>query len=335
MKVNLSLFFAFFLCFSLFSQDLVLSPLPSTTNCQPGVINKSPSKGILFEYGVIPKLQLRNSNTFDVANPSKIGVNKQLKFKLKAPIVLKENLKVLAGWNYASEEYNFDYLDSENGGLFNSVDDLHLKSSSLSLFMIKPLSPKFYFAVKAQASFNGDYEGMFDFDQQYANYALATIFGVKKRENLEWGVGLLFREGPNNSLPVLPFGIYNHTFNDKWGIEATIPTSIKGRFNIDNRNILLFGPEFESRNYAIRNLGEQADPYFLKRSELRFAMSYQRHLGSWFWLELSSGLTHNFTTSFEVNSLDGVGRTADYNSSTSPFFKVGVFINPSSMMKKK
>ncbi len=333
MKATLSLLFSIiFLSFTL-AQDLVLSPMPSV-NCQPGVINKSPSKGISFEYGLIPNLQLRNQNTFDISNPTKIGVSKQFKFKLKAPILLKDNLKLLAGWNYAGEEYSFDYLGTENGGLFNSVDDIHLKSSSLSLYLIKSINHKYYFAAKAQASFNGDYDGMFNFDQRYASYNLATIFGVKKRANVEWGVGLLFRHGPNTNLPVLPFGIYNHTFNDKWGIEATIPSSIKGRYNINKKNILLFGPEFESRSYAVDNLGKESEPYFLRRSELRFAVNYQRHLGSWFWLELSTGYTHNFTTSLEIDNMSGLNAPANFNTSSSPFFKVGVFISPSSMKKK-
>ena len=43
--------------------------------------------------------------------------------------------------------------------LLNNIHDRSLKSSRLSLYMIKPINDKYYVAFKGDASFNGDYNG--------------------------------------------------------------------------------------------------------------------------------------------------------------------------------
>lgn len=327
----------FFICSSLFlccfsfvqGQDFILSPTAKEL-CKPGVINKSPTKGILFEYEMTPNVRLQNLT--GESSSSESGVNKRFNMKLKAPLVIRKDLKVIAGWNYYSEEYNFGRLQTDNFRLLSNINDRHLKSSRLTLSVIKPINDRHYLAVKAQASFNGDYDGVFDFDQKYANYDVATIFGVKKRRDVEWGVGLFYRHG--GSLPVLPIAIYNQTFNTKWGIEAVIPSRVKLRYNINQKNILLFGPELDSRRYFVDNHLDRA--YTMRRTDLKLALSYQRHLGSLFWMELSGGYVHNFSTRFETDQLgDDIPSTYDYNYSSSPFIKVGVFLSPSKILKKK
>ncbi len=331
LRTTLSFFLLIFFVYTVKSQDIVLTPLGKTL-CQPGVINKSPTKGLVFEYGMNPAVNLQQTGDSDISANS---LNKRFKVKLKAPLINKEGLKVIAGWNFYGEEYRLQNVEGEGFKLFEDIDNRDLKSSSLTLSAIKPVNDKYYLAVKAQASFNGDYNGLFDFNQDYASYNLATILGVKKRNDLEWGVGLLFRYSPNNNnnLPVLPFAFYNRTFNDKWGIEAIVPSSIKARYNINPRNILLFGPEFESRNYFINN--ESSAPYTLRRSEIRLGVDYQKHLGSWFWLEVSGGYTHNLNTKFEMNESGNQFNAYDFDASGSPYFKVGIFISPSKIRSNK
>ena len=330
MRVILCLFSICFCISVSFSQDLILTPLGLNKEfCQPGVVHKSPTKGILLEYEMTPNVIFQNIN--NGISSSESASNKRFNMKLKAPLVLRKNLKVFAGWNYYSEEYEFDRLQSDNFRLLNNINNKHLKSSRLTLSLIKPINSKYYLAVKGQASFNGDYNGMFNFSQKYANYNIIAMLGVKKRSNQEWGVGLMYNHG--SSMPVIPIGMYNHTFNAKWGIEAIIPSKIKLRYNINKKNILLFGPELESRRYFIDNHADKA--YTMRRTDLRLALSYQRHLGSWFWMELSGGYTQNFSTKFETSQSGQVLDTYDYNSSGSPFLKVGLFISPSKVLGKK
>ena len=59
---------------------------PFENYCKPGVIRKSPSKGILLEYGLYPGINLNAENA---AAGDRNDVNKygRLRVKLKAPII--------------------------------------------------------------------------------------------------------------------------------------------------------------------------------------------------------------------------------------------------------
>ncbi len=337
MKVVLSLCFSF-ICLSMcFAQDLILTPLGETL-CLPGVINKSPSKGLNLEYGLNPNVSLRSENSTSNSEPTKIDVNHRYTIKLKAPILNKEKFKMLIGWNYYGELYNFDEIGIDNAQIFNTINGKHLKSSRISLYLVKPINHKYYFALKAVASYNGDYKGMFNFDKRYARYDVATIFGIKKRSNLEWGVGLLFRKNFNNSFPVIPFAIYNHTFNSKWGIETTIPTSFMLRHNISDKHNFLIGPQFESRIYSINvedEVSNELDPFHMRRSEWRLALRYQRNIKSWLWTEAATGYVQNFNTRFEEIENGTDPDPIRVKPSNGVFFKLGLFLSPPKDKLKK
>lgn len=326
MRVILCLFFVCFYTSVVIGQDLVLSPI-SKDLCKPGVIHKSPTKGLVFDYEINPSVRLRSTSS--ASGVSETGFNKRFRMKLKAPIVLRKDLKVIAGWNYYSEEYDFNRLETDGFRLLSNINDKHLKSSRLTLSVIKPINEKIYLAVKGQASFNGDYSGMFNFDPQYANYSIVGLLGIKSQPHLEWGIGMIYRYNSNSNLPIIPIVMYNHTFNKKWGVEVLLPTKAKVRYNINERNILLVGPELESRRYYVDNHADRA--YTMRRTDLKLDLSYQRHLGSLFWMEVSGGYIYNFSTKFETNQSD----TYHYNSSSSPFLKLGFFVSPTKILSKK
>ncbi|MFT5165364.1 MAG: hypothetical protein ACI8P3_000589 [Saprospiraceae bacterium] len=330
MKVVLCLFFPFLLLTTLVAQDLVITPIGEIL-CKPGVINKSPGKGFLIEYELNPDIRMRSNNAASLSNPTKVGVNKRFNLKLKAPLINKEKFKMLVGWNYYSEEYKFTYVGQDNASIFNNIDDEHLKSSRISLYAIRPINHKYYVAIKAVASYNGDYDGALSFDERYTRYDFAGIFGVKKRTNLEWGVGLLVRKNFTKSFPLLPFAVYNQTFNAKWGVEITFPTSLQGRYNFNKKSLLLFGPQYQSRSYSIDITDKATNieaPYLLRRSELRFNVRYDHNIKSWLWLELSTGYVRNFSTRFDVVEKGADVGLTKVTPTNGPFFKFGLFLSP-------
>lgn len=117
-----SLCFVFFLVSLLSAQDLILTPMGETL-CSPGVINKSPGKGVVFDYGINPNINLRSENATSVSEPSKVGINHRFTIKVKAPILNKEKFKMLVGWNYYGERYNFDQIGDINTLIFNTINN--------------------------------------------------------------------------------------------------------------------------------------------------------------------------------------------------------------------
>jgi hypothetical protein len=316
------------------AQDLVLSPIGEGF-CKPGVVGKSPSKGLLIDYTVLPNIKVYPYNN-GVQDPNAQRVSShRLSFKLKAPIIYKPNFTMLVGFAHYREEYNVSTLTNGNVSILNTIHDRSLKSSRLSLYMIKPINEKYYVAFKGDASFNGDYNGVINFDSRYLKYNIGLLFGVKSRPNIEWGAGILFRSSfVRSSVPVLPFGIYNRTFNDKWGIEAVIPVSIKARYNINSSNLILFGPEYESRTYSLDNINSGGNnaafsEFFMKRAELKFSVTYERQLSDWVWISAQAGYSHNFNTTFtEVDFKGTLLPAVSVAPADGVFFKVGVFVSP-------
>ena len=338
--------FAICLCLSLFvnlafAQDLVLSPIGETF-CKPGVVGKSPSKGLVFDYTVLPNIKVYPfKNGIQDLNPQNLSSNR-LSFKLKAPIIYKKSFTMLVGFAHYRESYEVSRLANGDETILNSINERSLKSSRLSLYMIKPVNNKIYMAFKADASFNGDYKGLISFNSRYVKYNVALILGVKPRPDIEWGAGLLFRSSfVRSSVPVLPFGIYNRTFNEKWGIETVLPVSIKGRYRINTKSLLLFGPEYESRTYSLDNINSGTphsnfSEFFMKRSELKFAVSYQRQLTNWIWLNAQTGYSHNFNTRFtEIDFKGTILPEVMVAPADGVFFKVGIFVSPPKNIKCK
>ena len=334
--------FAICLCLSFLvklvsAQDLVLSPIGETF-CKPGVVGKSPSKWILLDYTYLPNIKVNPyTNGVQDGNSQRVSSNR-LSFKLKAPIIYKPNFTMLVGFAHYREEYSVSNLTNGDVSILNNIHDTSLKSSRLSLYMIKPINDKFYVAFKGDASFNGDYNGLISFDEQYLKYNIGLILGVKPQPNLEWGIGILYRSSfVRSSVPILPFGIYNRTFNNKWGIETVLPVSIKARYNINPKSLLLFGPEYESRSYSLDNInnansGNNSVTYsdvFMRRSELKFAVAYEHQISDWVWFSAQAGYSHNFNTKFTEVDFKGVTLPeVAVAPADGVFFKVGVFVSP-------
>ena len=336
MRFSICLFSLLFSLNFVSAQDLVISPI-SGSFCKPGVVGKSPSKGILFDYTMLPNIKVNPYNKGIKDLNTQNTSSNRFRFKMKVPIIHKPNFTLLLGFAHYREEYHVSDLSNGELSILNAIHDQSLKSSRLSINILKPLNEKVYLAFKGDASFNGDYNGIISFDNRYLKYNIGLLVGVKPRPDIEWGAGLLFRSSfVKSSIPVLPFAIYNRTFNEKWGIETILPVSIKARYNFNPKNLILFGPEYESRSYSLGNINSATSnntgnisEFFMKRSELKFSVTYEHQISDWVWFNVQTGYSHNFNTSF--TEIDFKGQTLPV-SVVSPadgvFFKVGVFISP-------
>ena len=120
MRFAICLFFSFLVKF-VSAQDLVLSPIGGSF-CKPGVVGKSPSKGL--------QLRLRISYQTSISTPINDGVPNtqtlkrfqvtQFTLKLKAPIIYKPNFTLLVGFSHYREEYHVSKL--QNNGGYNSFE---------------------------------------------------------------------------------------------------------------------------------------------------------------------------------------------------------------------
>lgn len=296
--------------------------------CKPGVIHKSKSKGV--EVAWTPSLS-RNvipTDATESVNKSRLERLDEIKFKFKIPIVNAESIKALLGFEHGRDVFDFNEIRGLQSNFFVNLDERVLKYNKFTAYLTKSIDYKYYIILRLRAAFNGDYDYFVDIDNRYSTYSATGIFGVKPREDLEYGFGISYSNGFNR-VRVLPFGIYNRTFNDKWGIETLLPVQIFGRYNATEETILLFGAEYTSRRYSLDNFipGEEfAEMLNIRNAGINVLVSLERKLFGWIWTNAKIG--YHLPFSSRIDNLSVPENSFRFQQGSHPFFKLGIFITP-------
>jgi len=293
--------------------------------CKPGVLNKSPGKGLLLDYRYQPNFTFQS----DEVPASKVDNDIRINSKLKIPLVIKPGFKLLIGFRYQIENFNFEPSDANNSPLFSSIDGKDLKTTGAAIYISKPLNEHLYTSFRFGVSYAGDYSRFSTAQDRYATYRAVGILGIKKREDFEYGFGLMYSKSFRNVI-ALPFGFLNRTFNSKWGIEFAIPLSFKLRRDFKDGSLLMFGPQFASRSYSIdvqQSDTETVDIFHFRRAGVETMLTYQQRIKGWFWVEANVGYLANLKAKVKDTSIN---RETKLNQSNSVFGSIGIFLSPPS-----
>ena len=122
-------------------------------------------------------------------------------------------------------------ITSTDSWLFNHIKKTSLKSTRFSLTVTKSHNHKYYSSLKVETALNGDFPEFANFDYRYRRLYFVGVWGVKVNDNLEWGIGGVYRNSLDNNT-LFPFFFYNRNFNDRWGIETILPVKIRLRRNL-------------------------------------------------------------------------------------------------------
>ncbi len=306
------------------------------TLCDPGIDNKSRGRGFEVSYNYFAGGPINGSSELGGVLPQELDYFQRLNVKLKIPLLNKPGFKLLLGYDYQPEIYAFgnSQLLSKESSYFSTIDTRKLNSNGFGVYFLKPIDDRTYVGGRLKMRLNGDYTNWVDFDQRYAAYNATFLYGVKKSDDFEWGVGAAFSHNFRRTL-ALPFIMYNRNFSDKWGIEAVFPAQIKGRYNVDKSTILLFGYEFNSNSYSVdmpgRTLEEGTSIYHFNHSEIQTGISLERRVVPWVWLNAKVGYQWNFNTRLEATQS---GQTSyELRPGNAPYLKLGFFLSPPAQLK--
>ena len=303
----------------------VVSPIKDF--CQPGVLHKSPGKGVAVEYVFYPGYGQSSIDSED----ARVNGNHHLLAKFKIPVVNKERLKVLLGVRYFEEVYLMNNAEPEKNWLFYNLNGKKLKSHRFSAYLAHSFGYQYYLGLKAELSYNGDYDSFLSLDQRYRESYLVGVLGKKKNANTEWGLGLVSRFG-YRGMVTYPFLIYNQTFDEHWGLEATLPVKCMIRYRFSESSLLLFGGEMASRNYSVDlHKGQSNDSplgrYVITNPEAQLNISFQQQLSKWIWMEVKTGYVRYMNA-----RVDGKQEVAEIDfqveKKNSGFAKLGLFLSP-------
>jgi len=318
----------FFLITSLKAQDFP-TPIVGNDLVKSGVRNASPGKGLSIEYFLHPSYDLNNDfGGTGEKERTDVDSKKFIETKLKIPLANKDDFRMLLGFSHTYEKYEFNKISAGSNFLLKAIDDVPLRRTRANLILFYALNNKNYLAFRAETSFNGNYSGIVDFDKRYRVYRGALLYGVKKRADKEVAYGLTYNNSFERTL-VLPFVVWNQTFNDKWGVETVLPLKITVRRNFKHNDMLLFGTDYWSSGYSmdITPTGEPTpERYIFQSSALHLFVDYQKRLATeWTWISLKAGWAYNFDSRFiRVNTDTDI----DAFPSNNLFISLGFFVSP-------
>ncbi|CAH0999036.1 hypothetical protein LEM8419_00331 [Neolewinella maritima] len=300
---------------------------------RPGVRYRSQSRGVSIRYETQPKFDWTGQDGI-TGGTQTVTHLEQFTFKFKVPLLNKPRTKVLLGYEWDTEKYFFDdpYVGFEDKQtLFQLLDERRLKANKLSAYVTHSWDDRFYSSGRFRISYNGDYQGLINFDGIYRTYSAAAVYGKKVDEDTEWAVGITYSNNKARQI-ALPFFVYNRTFNARWGLQTALPGQAYLRRNVGRRmvNTFLLGATFDSKYYAI-NTGsrggfEELGQFFLRNNGIRSMLQYEHSVSRWVWVFGQAGYYIPVTTRF--NPAETIDLDIETTVQGRPFFRVGLFLAP-------
>jgi hypothetical protein len=311
-------------------QDLP-TPIVDNLFAKPGIRNGSPGKGFSISYERHPNYGLQGG-ILNEGKKGKSDVESKERFetKLKIPIFLRCNWKILGDVYYAFEKYRFETIQPPNNYAFEAIDGEALKRARFTLYAFRSISDKNYLGFRGEVSANGAYDGFVDFGRRYMIYRGAAIFGMKKSDDNELGFGAMVSHSFDR-LRAYPFMIFNHNFNEKWGLETVLPIKYSLRHNLSEKSLLSLSAEYWSSAYSLDLQPPNAtvpQPYVFRSSAAQVFLEWEKMLlTNWTWVSFRLGYSHNFDSRFVLEGTRDGGKI-DAFPSNSIFLTAAFFISP-------
>lgn len=272
-----------------------------STFCIPGVEGLPRTKGIVITRELVRDYFIRSEVNTGQTAEAEIRRNRRWTFKLRAPILLKDNIKIAGGIKYFVEEHNFEQPESLDNEFYQNLEDRPLRSIRADIFIMKPTTTNKYFILRISGALNGDFQGI-DLGSNYFKFSIAPLIGWKKNRYLSYAVGVAYSEifGRRSVYPVIA---YNHTFTPHWGIESILPAELKLRYNsLNKKNFLYLKAELNGSNYTLNFFDNQEEPVFLEKSEIRFLFNYEREIYDFLWFGVELGMRVNINFDLSENA---------------------------------
>lgn len=300
-----------------------------TIYCIPSVNGLPRSKGLIFEKESSLNQSIKTISSDDVSSLQNVDQNSRYAFKLKVPVVHKEDFKLVMTGGYSQEKFEFKDSELLTDPLFLMLQDRPLRSLSLGTYIVKPFVKNRYLVTRVQARLNGDFDSDTFGYSEFLRINAVAVYGWKLDENRIIAVGGAFSHlfGRASILPVV---LYYHTFNDRWGLEANLPGNFRMRHCPNEHNVFYGGMAISGANYRLDAMANSA-PFFLEKSELRSTFTYEREIHDWLWVGLTAGYRHQMF--FDVSSVNGLNRTPgdqilETEIENTFFYNLSIFIVP-------
>ncbi|MFY7898587.1 MAG: DUF6268 family outer membrane beta-barrel protein [Chitinophagaceae bacterium] len=288
-----------FIPFTLLAQDSTKSTTsfsfedvdntPIKVYCNQKITNQTPNRFISIGY------ELQTASTIKINNAAwndskQFNAMQGIRLNVNTPLVSTNQLIVNAGAQFARTAFNGNI--NAPYPLYNELVEDGLHTSGVQLTMFKPLNAKNFFIFQTSVDANWLAGSVKQMDTKAATISATAMYGWKKSDNEMIGLGVsrTYRLGRLIYVPVV---LWNKTFNDQWGVEATFPAKAHVRRNINSKSLLQFGYELEGNQYAIYTNKALFANTYLQRGEIKPRFIYERSIVGFWWLSIQAGLRIN------------------------------------------
>jgi len=284
------------------------APLPSDTAkvnqvgqarefATPSVVGQGPSKGVvahlerLTDFSI--KSKLNNSDGTQTTTNATVTKNSRAFIKGYIPAWNRPHLKVILGFNYDREEFQFNNPD--NSVFYRNLEDKGLKVLGAQLAVIRPIDDVHWYIARVKGELNGDYTASELDVPDYLKMSGEFIYGWKRTKYFSWGVGLQlsYTFGRQSIYPVI---LYNRTFNEHWGVESLFPARVSFRYNVSAKTLLFAGYTVDGLNYNMKlreALPNGMQTLILRETELKPRVRLEREIYDFLWFGIEAGYRYN------------------------------------------
>jgi hypothetical protein len=308
-----------------FSQFAEMAPAEGTKRyCTSKVLDLSPNKliSIGFDYQGPHSLTSKNE---DVEINSVSG----MRISGNIPVISQTKLVWAVGFTHWQSFYDIPDHGKSDQPFVHNLHKYGLSTTGINTTLFKPLNERNFILAFVSADMNGNYQlnssDIGDFLGK-TRYSVAGFYGWKRNDRSMVAVGISRTYRPG-ALGYIPLVMFNHTFESrKWGVEALFPARAAMRRTFNPRNILLAGYELEGNSYHLlnRNGSFQENDLELKRSELRFRLTYEKSIYNFIWISVQAGYRVNYNFNVDrgdnFRSIFGGDPYTIENRLTNPFY---------------
>lgn len=266
-------------------------------SAKPGLPGMSPSKWITLKHTQAPNRSFQYNN-----GPVTRYEQEDFFFKLWLPVLLKQNLNILVGPQFRTEQLE---LSNPAGNEFNNLSHWNLRSWGVDLRSCWGFDSTRWLLSNFNVNQSGNLSDVSTSDIPL-NYTFGVIYLSRKSANTELGFGFLANKNFER-FAILPAFIYNHNFSKRNGLEVSLPYKIAFRNNLSPADVFYIKAEGSTRSYSLFN--EQNNINLFRRTDIDFGVSYNRSLNKMIGFEVFTGYRYNLTCDFpgNINSIKRSG----------------------------
>ncbi|NOU59976.1 DUF6268 family outer membrane beta-barrel protein [Marinifilum caeruleilacunae] len=326
----------------------------------PSVVGSGPVRGYEASYHGMTGFDVGSKSEIYGDGKGKVDYNRIFKTKLRFPISVKKNLKIAGSIEYSDEEIHFHDSKNITYPFYRRLHDKNMKSLGGSFYLMTQWKRNRYFMLRFNGKLKGDYwkDHIGDVSKYtFLKMEISPVMGWKINKYKSWGVGVAFSYTFGDPL-VFPTFVYNHTFADKWGVEAFLPAKVKLRYQPSELCFINAKAYLKGGSYSIHFDEVPADgdasadnpslsdfkTLEFRRSDVNFSLEIEKGITDWLWLSFEGGYRSNInfdvTNKNNALSLSGSKLTSEDNIIDSyakggMFYNLTLFIVPSKSLLKK